>query len=130
MEMRAAYLGRSSYESREQLDADQELKAPIESILLLAGLLMNLGDVAQRSVLKMCLIAEPIAGSAISSRSFIPHKCHASIGVFGAVSVASAFLIAGSVTQGLARVPTGEHLRLSVEHPTGEFTVDLQLDNV
>ncbi len=127
--MRAADLGRSGYESREQLDVDEELKARIESIRLLAGPLMNLGDVTQRSVPKMCLIAEPIAGGAISSRSFIPHKCHASIGVFGAVSVASACLIAGAVTQGVARVPTGEHLRLSVEHPTGEFTVQLQLDN-
>jgi 4-oxalomesaconate tautomerase len=90
---------------------------------------MNLGDVTQRSVPKMCLIAEAIAGGAISSRSFIPHKCHTSIGVFGAVSVASACLIVGSVTQSVARVPAGEHLRLSVEHPTGEFTVELQLDN-
>lgn len=127
--MRAADLGRSGYESREQLDADEELKARIESIRLQAGPLMNLGDVTQRSVPKMCLIAEPIAGGAISSRSFIPHKCHASIGVFGAVSVASACLIPGSVAQGLARVPPGEYLQLSVEHPTGEFTVELQVDN-
>lgn len=127
--MRAGDLGCSGYESREQLDADEELKARIESIRLQAGPLMNLGDVTQRSVPKMCLIAEPVTGGAISSRSFIPHKCHASIGVFGAVSVASACLIPGAVTQGVARVPSGEHLRLSVEHPTGEFTVGLQLDN-
>ncbi|MHA5991786.1 4-oxalomesaconate tautomerase [Pseudomonas aeruginosa] len=127
--MRAADVGRSGYESREQLDADEELKARIESIRLQAGPLMNLGDVTQRSVPKMCLIAEPIAGGAINSRSFIPHKCHASIGVFGAVSVASACLIPGSVAQGLARVPAGGHLQLSVEHPTGEFTVELQMDN-
>lgn len=54
---------------------------------------MQLGDVSQRTVPKMTLIAEPRHGGAISSRTFIPHRCHASIGVFGAVSVASACLL-------------------------------------
>lgn len=123
--LRAADLGRTGYETREQLDGDTELKTRIESIRLQAGPRMNLGDVTQRTVPKMCLIAEPQAGGAISSRTFIPHRCHASIGVFGAVSVASACLIEGSVADGLARVEQGDSLRLSVEHPTGEFTVEL-----
>ena len=127
--MRAVDLGCTGYESREQLEGDEVLKARIESIRLQAGPLMNLGDVTRRSVPKMCLISKPAAGGAINSRSFIPHTCHASIGVFGAVSVASACLISGSVAQGLARVPPGRHLHLSVEHPTGEFTVELQTDN-
>ncbi|VVO15119.1 4-oxalomesaconate tautomerase [Pseudomonas fluorescens] len=127
--MRAADLGCTGYESREQLEGDEALKARIESIRLQAGPLMNLGDVTRRSVPKMCLVSEPAAGGAINSRSFIPHTCHASIGVFGAVSVASACLISGSVAQGLARVRPGRLLHLSVEHPTGEFTVELQTDN-
>ncbi|WP_213881321.1 4-oxalomesaconate tautomerase [Pseudomonas sp. dw_358] len=127
--MRAADLGRTGYETRLELDADTELKARIERIRLQAGPLMNLGDVSERTVPKMTLIAAPQAGGAISSRSFIPHKCHASIGVFGAVSVASACLLPGSVADGLAQVPQGAQVRLSVEHPTGEFTVQLKLDN-
>ncbi|WPO97732.1 4-oxalomesaconate tautomerase [Pseudomonas sp. HR96] len=127
--LRAADLGRSGYESRQQLDADSELKARLESIRLKAGELMNLGDVRERTVPKMTLIAAPVAGGAVSSRSFIPHKCHASIGVFGAVSVASACLLPGSVADGLAAVAEGSDVRLSVEHPTGEFTVQLKLDN-
>lgn len=125
--LRASDLGRTGYETREQLDADEELKQRLESIRLQAGPLMNLGDVAQRSVPKMTLIAEPRAGGAISSRTFIPHRCHASIGVFGAVSVASACLIPGSVTQGLADLARAPEL--SVEHPTGEFSVALRLDH-
>ena len=89
---------------------------------------MNLGDVAQRTVPKMTLIAEPRDGGTIASRTFIPHRCHASIGVLGAVSVASACLIQGSVTEGLARTPSGDSPLVSVEHPTGEFSVELQLD--
>lgn len=127
--LRAADLGRTGYESRQQLDADSELKARLESIRLQAGPLMNLADVRERTVPKMTLIAAPQAGGAISSRSFIPHKCHASIGVFGAVSVASACLLPGSVAAGLAQVAEGSDVRLSVEHPTGEFTVQLKLDN-
>ncbi|MBV6694519.1 4-oxalomesaconate tautomerase [Serratia quinivorans] len=126
--LRAAEVGRSGYETREQLDADQELKARLESIRLQAGPKMNLGDVSRRTVPKITLIAEARHGGTLSSRTFIPHRCHASIGVLGAVSVATACLIPGSVTQGLAQIGDGAELRLSVEHPSGEFGVLLQRD--
>lgn len=126
--LRAADLGRSGYEIREQLDADTALKKRLESIRLQAGPKMNLGDVTARTVPKMTLIAEPANGGAICSRTFIPHRCHASIGVLGAVSVASACLIPGSITEGLAHMPSGDTPLISVEHPTGEFSVELQLD--
>lgn len=125
--VRASDLGRTGYETREQLDADDELKQRLESIRLQAGPRMNLGDVSQRTVPKMTLIARPRAGGAISSRTFIPHRCHASIGVFGAVSVASACLIPGSVAQELASLERAPEL--SVEHPTGEFSVALRLSD-
>lgn len=127
--VRAADLQRSGYESCAALDADVALKERLESIRLQAGPLMNLGDVSNRTVPKMCLIAAPLNGASISSRSFIPHKCHASIGVFGAVSVASACLLPGTVAEGLAQVSQGAQIKVSVEHPSGEFTVQLQLDN-
>jgi 4-oxalomesaconate tautomerase len=125
--IRAADLARSGYEDPQLLDADAELKARLESIRLQAGALMKLGDVSQRNVPKMCLIAEPRAGGAISTRTFIPHRCHAAIGVFGAVSVAAACLIEGSVAQPLAHVHKAATQQLQVEHPTGEFTVQMQL---
>jgi 4-oxalomesaconate tautomerase len=125
--IRAQALGCSGYESPEQLDADVELKARIEAIRLQAGPRMNLGDVRQRNVPKMCLVAPAQAGGALSTRSFIPHRCHTSIGVFGAVSVAAACLIEGTVATGLASVGEGDVRRLSIEHPTGEFTVELRL---
>ncbi|CAI8711211.1 MULTISPECIES: 4-oxalomesaconate tautomerase [Pseudomonas] len=127
--IRAEDLGLSGYESPAQLDADTELKARLESIRLQAGPLMHLGDVSQRNVPKMCLIAPAQAGGAISTRSFIPHRCHTSIGVFGAVSVAAACLIEGSVAASVACTVTGDIKHLSVEHPTGEFTVELRLGN-
>ena len=125
--LRARDLGCSGYESPAQLEADSALKARLESIRLQAGLRMNLGDVRQRNVPKMCLVAPAQAGGALCTRTFIPHRCHTSIGVFGAVSVAAACLIEGSVAAGLAWVGMGDVQQLSVEHPTGEFTVELRL---
>ena len=127
--IRAQDLGCTGYESCQELDADADLKQRIESIRLQAGPLMNLGDVRLRTVPKMVLIAAPVAGGTLSSRSFIPHKCHVSIGVFGAVSVASACLISGTVADGLAQTSEAADQQLSVEHPTGEFSVRLRLDN-
>ena len=130
--IRAKDFDRTGYETREQLDADTELKQRVEAIRLKVGPLMNLGDVSQRTVPKMCLIAEPRDvehGGTISTRSFIPHRCHASIGVLGAVSVATAAVLPGTVCDGIATVPAGRRKRVSVEHPTGEFTVELEIDD-
>ena len=126
--IRAADLGRTGYESRDVLNADAELKARIESIRLQAGKVMNLGDVSKKVVPKMSLIAPPRAGGALCSRTFIPHDCHAAVGVLGAVTLATAGVLAGSVAEGVARLPAGTVKAVSVEHPTGEFTVELELD--
>ena len=125
--LRARDLGRTGYESKAELDADEELKSRIEAIRLKAGPLMNLGDVAQRTVPKMCLVSAPRAGGALNTRSFIPHRCHASIGVLGAVSAASAAVLPGSVCDGLAQVPPGDHPILGIEHPTGELSTQMNL---
>jgi 4-oxalomesaconate tautomerase len=59
-------------------------------------------------------------------RSFIPHRAHATIGVLGAVSVATACLIPGSPAADVAQVPEGARKTLSVEHPTGEMSCVLK----
>jgi 4-oxalomesaconate tautomerase len=121
----AKALGRTGLESRDALNADDELKAKLEAIRLKVGPMMNLGDVKEKVVPKMTLIAPPTAGGAVTTRTFIPHVCHAAIGVLGAVSVATACVMPGSVAEGIAVVPDGDRKIMSVEHPTGEFTVQL-----
>ena len=54
--------------------------------------------------------------------------CHDAIGVLAAVTVGTACVLEGSITQGIAVVPVGLVKTLSVEHPTGEFSVELGLD--
>jgi 4-oxalomesaconate tautomerase len=126
--MRAEDVGATGYEDRETLDAAAELKARIEAIRLQAGPLMNLGDVKEKSVPKMMLVAPPRAGGAVTVRSFIPHRAHASVGVLGAVSVATACLIEGSPAAEVAAVPEGQRKTLSVEHPTGEMSCVLEMN--
>ncbi len=124
---KASDVGVTGYEDRETLDDATELKARIEAIRLKAGPLMNLGDVAENSVPKMMLVAPPAHGGAVTVRSFIPHRAHATIGVLGAVSVATACLVAGSPAAEVAVIPDGPRKTLSVEHPTGEMSCVLEV---
>lgn len=126
--MKAEDVGITGYEDRDSLDANTELKAKIEAIRLAVGETMNLGDVKEKSVPKMMLVARPKNGGAITVRSFIPHRAHATIGVLGAVSVATACLIEGSPAAELAEIPEGLRKTLSVEHPTGEMSCVLETD--
>lgn len=127
--MKAADVGITGYEDRDWLDANTELKARIEAIRLAVGERMNLGDVKEKSVPKMMLVAPPRAGGAVCVRSFIPHRAHATIGVLGAVSVATACLIPGSPAAEVAEIPEGSRKTLSVEHPTGEMSCVLEVDD-
>lgn len=114
----AADVGVTGYEDRDTLDGNADMKARIEAIRLKAGPMMNLGDVKDKSVPKMMLVAPSREGGAVAVRSLIPHRVHASIGVLGAVSVATACLIEGSPAAAVAAVPEGRTKTLGVEHPT------------
>ena len=127
--MKASDVGATGYESREELDAADDLKARLESIRLAVGELMNLGDVASNSVPKMMLVAPPRYGGAVTVRSFIPHRAHASVGVLGAVSVATACLIDGSPAADVADIPEGTRKTMSIEHASGETTCVMELDS-
>jgi len=125
---RAGDVGRTGYESVAEMNADTELKTRIEALRLKAGRLMGLGDVSTKNYPKMTLIAPPRNGGSLSTRSFIPHVCHDAIGVLAAVTVGTDCVLDGAVTQGVAIMPEGSPKTISVEHPTGEFSVELGLD--
>ena len=123
---KASDMGRTGYESAEQMNADTELKTRIEALRLQVSVLMGLGDVSQKNYPKMTLIAPPLHGGSLTTRSFIPHVCHDAIGVLAAVTVGTACVLRGSVCEGVAVMQTGSAQALSIEHPTGEFSVALQ----
>jgi 4-oxalomesaconate tautomerase len=126
--LRASDLGVSGYESCDELEANGRLRQRLEEIRLLAGPLMNLGDVTLASVPKLTLVSSPRAGGAICTRTFIPHRCHQAIGVLGAVSVATACLLPGSVAAQSARLDPGSG-RIRIEHPTGSLDSTVRLDD-
>ncbi len=117
--LRAADVGVRGDETCAELEADERLRAKLESIRLQAGPLMNLGDVRDTTVPKMTMVSEPGDGGHVSTRTFIPHRCHEAIGVLGAVSVATAVLLPGSAAHGVGVAPTDDTIRL--EHPSGHF---------
>lgn len=127
--MRAEDFGLSGYELPDDLENNADLRQKIERIRLEIGDAMNLGDVGSATVPKMCLAAAPRQGGAICTRMFIPHRVHQAVGVLGAVSVASACMVDGSV---VSKLTTAEHRAgtqlLGIEHPTGAFDVELDVD--
>ena len=124
--LKATDVGATGYETRDELNAAQDVKQRVEAIRLVIGEAMNLGDVTGKVVPKMCLVSPPVHGGAISVRCFIPHVCHASIGVLAAVSLATACVLPGSVAAEVAATPGGNPALFSVEHPSGEFSVELE----
>ncbi|MFC7703651.1 4-oxalomesaconate tautomerase [Plastorhodobacter daqingensis] len=124
--LRAADLGLTGQETPATLEADTALRERVEHLRLLAGPMMNLGDVAPKSVPKMTLVSPPTAGGVIATRSFIPHRCHTSIGVFAAVSVATACTLPGSPAAEVAQLPPTD--LFAVEHPGGAAEVRLERD--
>jgi len=127
--LRAADMGISGYEQPAELDADEALKARVESLRLACGPLMNLGDVREKSVPKMTMVAPAQDGGSFMTRSFIPHKCHDTIGVFAAVSAATAALLADSPVAAMAVVPDGSRKMMAVEHPNGATACVLHCDD-
>ncbi|WP_299196977.1 4-oxalomesaconate tautomerase [uncultured Amphritea sp.] len=127
--IKAEDLGITGTETREQLEQNEALKSRLESIRLQAGPMMNLGDVTHKSVPKMSMVSRATQGGSISTRTFIPHRCHASIGVLGAVSVATACILPDSPAHALADIPAGATKTMPVEHPIGEMTVILQMND-
>ncbi len=127
--LRASDFGLSGQESPAELEANDALKARVEALRLIAGERMNLGDVTAKTVPKMCLVSPPANGGDVSTRTFIPHRVHEAIGVLGSVSVATACALPGSVVHSVCDTALSPgHNTVDVEHPTGFFTVEIELD--
>jgi 2-methylaconitate cis-trans-isomerase PrpF len=127
MLVRAADLGVTGYETPEALEADALLLARLETLRREAGRRMGLGDVSDSVIPKAALLSRPRHGGTITSRYFANSaRCHRSHAVTGALCLASACSLSGSVAAELADPPAGSVL--TIEHPSGQIQVDLVLD--
>jgi hypothetical protein len=119
----AEYLGKTGYESAQDLDADRELLSRIESIRLQAGEAMGLGNVSNKVIPKPILISAPQHGGTINVRYFMPHSCHKALAITGAIAIASSCVINGTVT---LQVTPGTHDgNITIEHPGGALDIHL-----
>jgi 4-oxalomesaconate tautomerase len=119
-------LGVTGYEPVAELATNAGLNERVQSLRLQAGKLMGLGDVTDLSVPKTTLVSAPRTGGTICTRTFIPVRLHASIGVLGAITVATALLAGGTGAELAAFPPEGRVV--DVEHPTGHLQVEVDLD--
>lgn len=122
----AGEFGLEGDETPEALEGNPVLRERLERIRLAAGERMGLGDVTAATVPKLTLVAPARAGGTLLTRTFIPHRCHASIGVLGAVTVATACALPGSVAHPLA-APPEDGVRYRLEHPGGHLDVEVEM---
>ena len=125
----AAALDVTGYEAPKDLEENLTLADRLREIRLGAGKLMGLGDVEGATVPKLSLLAPPTDGGAVMTRTFIPVRCHTSIGVLGAASVAAGLLLPGGVGEGIAEIPVQHDVfvqsdRIRIEHPSGFLDIE------
>lgn len=116
----ASDMGITGYESCSELESNQVLREKLETIRLEAGKTMGLGDVSATTVPKMTMVSPPKQGGHVSTRTFIPDRCHQAIGVLGAVSAATGCLVPGTVGHRVLEGSVDDDL-VVLEHPSGTF---------
>jgi 2-methylaconitate cis-trans-isomerase PrpF len=121
--MRATDFGLTGYEGRTEIDGNKELFARIEPIRMEAGKRMGFGDVSDKVIPKVGLLAPAKDGGTISSRYLTPHALHAAHAVTGAVCVASACALPGTIAHQLAKADTANPRTIWIEHPSGQVDV-------
>lgn len=126
--MRASDFGKTGCETAAELDADRKLFERMEAIRIKAGALMGMGDVSKLVVPKIGLLAKPSKGGTLSSRYFVPDVCHKAHAVTGTVCLASACAIPGTLASQLVELPPAPQGVITIEHPSGTITIDLDAD--
>jgi 2-methylaconitate cis-trans-isomerase PrpF/tripartite-type tricarboxylate transporter receptor subunit TctC len=126
MIIRAADLGLHGGESPVELDSNQALLDRLEALRRKAGDMMGLGDVSNSVIPKPVLVSPGDSLESITSRYFTPRRCHASHAVTGAIGVASAFALPGTVaSRGEPDAGVGN---VSVLHPSGRIDIEVEVE--
>jgi len=124
--MRAKDFGLTGYEGRAEINPNKELFARIEKIRKEVGQRMGFGDVSDKVIPKVGLLSPPRDGGTIASRYLTPHALHAAHAVTGAVCVASACALEGTIAHELAKPDDANPRTIWIEHPSGQVDVLLQ----
>jgi 2-methylaconitate cis-trans-isomerase PrpF len=121
----AEAVGKTGHETKAELDADPDLIALLQKIRNEAGLRMGLGDTSALVVPKPILVSAPTTG-VVTSRDFVPYACHATHSVTGAIALATAAVLPGTVAADVVRLPGGTTQNIVIEHPSGVIEVEVE----
>jgi len=120
---RAEDFGLTGYESCAELDADRIFYDRMEPIRIKAGQLMGMGNVTDSVTPKFGLIAPPKSGGTMSSRYFMPWKCHPTMAVTGAQCLATCLLTPGTVADGMVLLSKENPVKVTLEHGSGQLEI-------
>ena len=122
----AESMGLTGYETRDELDANQEFFDRMEKLRIEAGERMGIENVAKSVTPKFGVFAPARNGGTIAVRYFMPWQTHPTMAVTGAQCMASCALMPGTVADGMLSRPDGSPAMITLEHPSG--TIDILVD--
>ncbi|WP_159587790.1 PrpF domain-containing protein [Chelativorans xinjiangense] len=134
MIFRADAVGRTGYESKAALDADEALAVRMEPIRREAGRRLGLREAFVDDALGTMMIAPARDGGSISSRKLstladAPARCHAAHSGSGAVCLAIAAMLPGTVAAEISTAgPGGGQREFGIEHPSGIMSVVVETE--
>lgn len=121
----ASEFGFDGSEDPQAFESSADFMAELEATRLEAGRRMGFGDVSGSVLPKPILVGLPKGGGDVTVRYFTPHTCHTSLATTGAVTIALAATVTGTVLTDL--LPDWhEPAELTLEHPTGRMTVKVE----
>jgi 4-oxalomesaconate tautomerase len=119
----ASAVGKSGYETKEELDGDKALVARLQELRLIAGERMGLGDVREKVIPKPVLVARPKDGGTVCGRYFMPYTLATAFAVTGGTNMAVTSCIPGTVVHEAASLGKGPVHEVAIEHPQGKMLV-------
>ena len=129
MLVRASDVGKTAYETAQELTQDTIFLARVEAMRREAGERMGLGDVSNKVVPKIIIAAAPKGDGNITSRYFVPDKAHETHAITGGIALAHACQIPGTVVYEFAKpLKNSPRPIFSIEHPSGKLHLTLTLN--
>ncbi|MCC6982802.1 MAG: 4-oxalomesaconate tautomerase [Bauldia sp.] len=122
-------LGIAGDETPADLNSRPDLFKRIEALRLEAGRRMGLGDVSGSVTPKVAIVSPARNGGSLTSRYLMPWKAHSSHAVTGALCLAAAATVEGSLPAALAGLADPHGAMVHIEHPEGTLSVELSTDD-
>lgn len=123
--VKAESVGKSGYESKQELDGDTALLQRLEQIRVAAARMMGLSDAPGLGVPKIAIVAPPRDGGTIASRYFFSSNCHPVFAATGALALAAACHTPDTIAEEIAELDQNEPHRIVIEHPSGKISCNV-----